>query len=257
MTTSTMSPKGKKTLFRVAIPLAVWLGVWQLASWWVGRDLLLPSPASVAVCLAELGQTGEFWLSAVSTLTRVVCGLVGGVVLGTLLAFLTHFSTWADRIFSPAIRVLRATPVVCFILLVYLWVARANIPGLIAGMMVLPVVWGSMTAGLKAVDGQLLELARAYGFSRLKTLRLIYLPSLRPHFTAALLNGFGLAWKSGVAAEVLCLPRPGIGTEINHAKQAFETADLFAWTAVVICLSLLMERFLTRLIQRRREGAAA
>lgn len=256
MTTSTMSPKGKKTLFRVAIPLAVWLGVWQLASWWVGRDLLLPSPASVAACLVELSQTGEFWLSAVSTLARVVCGLVGGVVLGTLLAFLTHFSTWADRIFSPAIRVLRATPVVCFILLVYLWVARANIPGLIAGMMVLPVVWGSLTAGLKAVDGQLLELARAYGFSRLKTLRLIYLPSLRPHFTAALLNGFGLAWKSGVAAEVLCLPRPGIGTEINHAKQAFETADLFAWTAVVICLSLLMERFLTRLIQRRREGAA-
>lgn len=252
-----MSPKGRKTLFRVAIPLAVWLGVWQLASWWVGRDLLLPSPASVAACLAELGQTGEFWLSAVSTLARVVCGLVGGVVLGTLLAFLTHFSTWADRIFSPAIRVLRATPVVCFILLVYLWVARANIPGLIAGMMVLPVVWGSLTAGLKAVDGQLLELARAYGFSRLKTLCLIYLPSLRPHFTAALLNGFGLAWKSGVAAEVLCLPRPGIGTEINHAKQAFETADLFAWTAVVICLSLLMERFLTRLIQRKEKGAAA
>ena len=55
---------------------------------------------------------------------------------------------------------------VCFILLVYLWVARANIPGLIAGMMVLPVVWGSLTAGLKAVDGQLLELARAYGFSQ-------------------------------------------------------------------------------------------
>ena len=162
MTTSTMSPKGKKTLFRVAIPLAVWLGVWQLASWWVGRDLLLPSPASVAACLVELSQTGEFWLSAVSTLTRVVCGLVGGVVLGTLLAFLTHFSTWADRIFSPAIRVLRATPVVCFILLVYLWVARANIPGLIAGMMVLPVVWGSLTAGLKAVDGQLLEIGRAH-----------------------------------------------------------------------------------------------
>ena len=111
MTTSTMSPKVQKTLFRVAIPLAVWLGIWQLASWWVGRDLLLPSPASVAVCLVELGQTGEFWLSAVSTLTRVACGLVGGVVLGTLLAFLTHFSTWADRIFSPAIRVLRATPV--------------------------------------------------------------------------------------------------------------------------------------------------
>ena len=255
MTTSTMSPKGKKTLFRVAIPLAVWLGVWQLASWWVGRDLLLPSPASVAACLVELSQTGEFWLSAVSTLTRVVCGLVGGVVLGTLLAFLTHFSTWADRIFSPAIRVLRATPVVCFILLVYLWVARANIPGLIAGMMVLPVVWGSLTAGLKAVDGQLLELARAYGFSRLKTLRLIYLPSLRPHFTAALLNGFGLAWKSGVAAEVLCPPKFAIGSSIQQARQALETPELFAWTAVIVVLSLVLEGLLGLWLKPRGECA--
>ena len=255
MTTSTMSPKGKKTLFRVAIPLAVWLGVWQLASWWVGRDLLLPSPASVAACLVELSQTGEFWLSAVSTLARVVGGLVGGVVLGTLLAFLTHFSTWADRIFSPAIRVLRATPVVCFILLVYLWVARANIPGLIAGMMVLPVVWGSLTAGLKAVDGQLLELARAYGFSRLKTLRLIYLPSLRPHFTAALLNGFGLAWKSGVAAEVLCPPKFAIGSSIQQARQALETPELFAWTAVIVVLSLVLEGLLGLWLKPRGEGA--
>lgn len=255
MTTSTMFPKFQKTLFRVAIPLAVWLGVWQLASWWVGRDLLLPSPASVAVCLAELGQTGEFWLSAVSTLARVVGGLVGGVVLGTLLAFLTHFSLWADRIFSPAIRVLRATPVVCFILLVYLWVARANIPGLIAGMMVLPVVWGSLTAGLKAVDGQLLELARAYGFSRLKTLRLIYLPSLRPHFTAALLNGFGLAWKSGVAAEVLCPPKFAIGSSIQQARQALETPELFAWTAVIVVLSLVLEGLLGLWLKPRGEAA--
>ena len=255
MTTSTMSPKVQKTLFRVAIPLAVWLGIWQLASWWVGRDLLLPSPASVAACLVELGQTGEFWLSAVSTPAPVVCGLVGGVVLGTLLAFLTHFSLWADRIFSPAIRVLRATPVVCFILLVYLWVARANIPGLIAGMMVLPVVWGSLTAGLKAVDGQLLELARAYGFSCLKTLRLIYLPSLRPHFTAALLNGFGLAWKSGVAAEVLCPPKFAIGSSIQQARQALETPELFAWTAVIVVLSLVLEGLLGLWLKPRGEGA--
>lgn len=254
MTASTMSPKVKTKLFRVAIPLAVWLGVWQLASWWVGRDLLLPSPASVASCLVELGQTGEFWLSALFTLARVVSGLVGGVVLGTLLAFLTHFSPWADRIFSPAIRVLRATPVVCFILLVYLWVARSNIPGLIAGMMVLPVVWGSLTAGLKAVDGQLLELARAYGFSRLKTLRLIYLPSLRPHFTAALLNGFGLAWKSGVAAEVLCPPKFAIGSSIQQARQALETPELFAWTAVIVVLSLVLEGLLGLWLKPRGEG---
>ena len=251
-----MSPKAGKTALRVAIPLAVWLGVWQLASLWVGRELLLPAPAAVWNCLLRLGVTREFWLAAGYTLLRVASGLAGGVVLGALLAFLTHFCPWADWVFSPAIRVLRATPVVSFILLVYLWVARTHIPGLIAGMMVLPVVWGSLTEGLKAVDGQLLELARAYGFSGLKTLRLIYLPSLRPHFTAALLNGFGLAWKSGVAAEVLCPPKWAVGSSIQKARQALETPELFAWTAVIVVLSLALEGLLKLWLRPRGEGTA-
>lgn len=249
-----MRPNLRNTLLRIAIPLAVWLGVWQIASVWVGRELLLPSPYAVAQSLGQLSGTGEFWRAAGSTLLRVLSGLAGGVVLGTALAFLTHFCTWADWVFSPAIRVLRATPVVSFILLVYLWVTRANIPGLIAGMMVLPVVWGSLTAGLKAVDGQLLEMARAYGFSRLKTLRLIYLPSLRPHFTGAILNGFGLAWKSGVAAEVLCPPKWAIGSSIQQARQALETPELFAWTLVIVALSLVLEGLLGLWLKPRGEG---
>ncbi|OUN20953.1 ABC transporter permease subunit [Pseudoflavonifractor sp. An85] len=256
MTASTMCPNWSKKLLRIAIPLAVWLGVWQLASFWVGRELLLPSPYAVAQCLGQLSCTPEFWLSAGYTLLRVVSGLVGGVVLGTVLAFLTRFCIWADWVFSPAIRVLRATPVVSFILLVYLWVSRANIPGLIAGMMVLPVVWGSLTAGLKAVDGQLLEMARAYGFSSFKTLRLIYLPSLRPHFTGAILNGFGLAWKSGVAAEVLCPPKWAIGSSIQQARQALETPELFAWTLVIVALSLVLEGLLGLWLKPRGEGNA-
>ena len=119
--------------------------------------------------------------------------------------------------------------------------------------MVLPVVWGNLTAGLAAVDTQLLEMARAYRFGRWKTLRLIYLPSIRPHFISGLLTAFGLAWKSGVAAEVLCPPKYAIGTRIQQAKTALETPELFAWTLVLIVLSLALE-LLLRTVLRRREG---
>ncbi len=242
----------KKTI-RIAIPLAFWLGVWQLAALWVGLELLLPSPLAVWDSLAALVFTGDFWLSALSTLLRVFFGLLGGSLLGVLMAFLTRFFSWADLLFSPAIRVIRATPVVSFILLIYLWVTRANIPGVIAAIMVLPVVWNSVAGGLAAVDGQLLELARAYRFSRWKTLRLIYLPSLRPHFVSGFLTAFGLAWKSGVAAEVICPPRLAIGSRIQQARLALETADLFAWTLVIIFLSLTLEAILRRIL--RRKGA--
>ena len=106
----------------------------------VGRELLLPAPVSVAKALWALAGTGDFWLSALYTLLRVAAGLAAGTVAGVLLAFLCHGRPWAAVILSPAVRVVRATPVVSFILLVYLWVSRANIPGVISALMVLPVV---------------------------------------------------------------------------------------------------------------------
>ena len=249
-----MSPNRLKKLIQILIPPALWLGVWQLAAAAVGRELLLPGPAVVWRSLLALAGTGDFWLSTLATLARVFLGLAWGTAAGTALAFLTHFSPWADRILSPAVRVVRATPVVSFILLVYLWVARSAIPWVIAGLMVLPVVWGSLTAGLNSLDGKLLEMARAYRFSRLKTLRLVYLPALRPHFSAGVLTAFGLAWKSGVAAEVLCPPNRAIGSRIQQAKLALETPELFAWTLVIVALSLLLEGALRRLIERGRKA---
>ncbi len=245
-----MWAKGLKNCMRIVIPPVFWLGVWQLAAMAVGRELLLPGPAAVARSLCALAATADFWLSAGSTLLRIFLGLVWGTAAGALLAVLTHFSPWASALLAPAVKVIRATPVVSFILLVYLWVARAAIPAVIAGLMVLPVIWGAMTAGLAAVDPQLLEMARAYRFSRLKTVGLIYLPSLKGHFTSGLLTAFGLAWKSGVAAEVICPPASAIGSRLQQARLALETADLFAWTLVIIALSLLLERLLRLLLER-------
>ena len=216
----------------------------------MGLDLLLPGPLAVGSRLAALAGTSGFWLSVGATLGRVFLGLAWGALAGAALAFATHFSPWADRLISPAVRVVRATPVVSFILLVYLWVARSAIPWVIAGLMVLPVVWGALGAGLDSLDKQLLEFARAYRFTRFKTLRLVCLPALRPQFSAGLLTAFGLAWKSGVAAEVLCPPAYAIGSRIQQAKLGLETADLFAWTLAIVALSLALEKLLRQVLKR-------
>lgn len=239
-----------KKLVERLIPLVFWLAVWQFASLAVGRELLLPGPRPVGESLLALAGTADFWLSVAATLGRVFLGLAWGTAAGTALAFLTHFFPWADRLISPAVRMVRATPVVSFILLVYLWVSRWAIPWVIAGLMVLPVVWGSLSAGLESMDGRLLEFAHAYRFSRAKTLRLVYLPALRSHFAAGLLTAFGLAWKSGVAAEVICPPARAIGSRIQQARLGLETADLFAWTLTIVSLSLALERLLRRALER-------
>lgn len=245
------------------LPPAFWLGVWQLAAFCVdshvegrGNELLLPYPATVLAALSRLCVTGDFWAAVAASLGRILAGLALGVLAGAVLAGLTCAFRWCDRLLSPAIRVVRATPVASFILLVLLWTGKDTVPVVIAALMVLPVVWANLSRGIAATDPMLLEMARAYRFSTPKTIKLIYLPSLQPYFSSALTTSMGLAWKSGAAAEVLCTPRQALGSEIFHAKLALEIPDLFAWTVVVVVLSLLLEKMLRLLLSRGKEGAA-
>lgn len=276
-----MSPKAfpRGLLRRVLLPAAFWLALWQLAAMWVnraaiagagaardgaalahavftGQELLLPGPLLVLSTLISLAGTAEFWLTTAATLGRIFAGFLAGAVLGTLTAACTAAWGWADALLSPAVRVIRATPVASVIILILLWVRTALVPAVIAGAMVLPVVWAGVHRGAAETDPALLELARACRFSRGKTLRLVYLPSVLPYFANSCTTALGLAWKAGVAAEVLCQPRRAIGTEVYGSKLSLETPSLFAWTAAVILLSLLLERLLNALLSRWKGGAA-
>lgn len=239
-----------KAVKNILIPLAFWLAVWQLAAWAVGKDLLLPGPWTVARTLAALVVTAKFWQTTALTLLRIFAGMLAGAALGTVLAVLTCASVWCDRLLSPLVKVIRATPVASFILLVLLWVSTGRVPGVISALMVLPVLWGNVAKGIRQTDPQLLELARAYRFGRGRTFQLIYFPAVAPYFTAGVETGLGLAWKAGVAAEVLCRPKLAIGTQVFFSRTYMETADLFAWTLVVILLSFLVESVLVRLLRK-------
>ncbi|NLF34496.1 MAG: ABC transporter permease subunit [Clostridiales bacterium] len=250
MTLSTIS---RNKLIRAVLPPALWLGVWQVAAAYIGKELLLPTPLSVLRTLLSLVVTPFFWRSTLVSLARIFLGFTCGTLLGTLLAVLTSASVWADLILSPAVRIVRATPVASFIVLILLWIRTGLVPGVISALMVLPVLWASVRGGIAGTDPLLLELARAYRFGRLKTLRLICFPSVRPSFAVGCRTGMGLAWKSGVAAEVLCQPALAIGTRVYASKYTLDSPGLFAWTIVVILLSFLLEWILS-LLFRRLEG---
>lgn len=243
-----------KGLGRVILAAVFWLAVWQLGAWAVGKELLLPGPGLVLARLADLAGTAGFWQTAGTSLLRIFGGLLAGVVLGSGLAALTAAVPVADWLLSPAIGVIRATPVASFILLLWLWVDGARMPGLISCLMVLPVVWGNVVRGIAETDPQLLELAGAYGFGRWKRVRLVYVPSVLPYFASGCRTAMGLAWKAGVAAEALCLPKAAIGTQVYFSKLYLETPDLFAWTLVVILLSFLLEWSLGRGLKRLEAG---
>ncbi len=253
MKTSSSPQSGKLThnkILRALAAVVFWLAVWWAAAAYVDKELLIPTPYAVLKRLAELAVTADFWLAALYSLLRIFSGALSGVVLGSLLAAATCRFDLADMIFSPAMKVVRTVPVASFIILVLLWVKKDYVPAVISCLMVLPVMWESVCAGIGSANPLLLEMSRAYRMSGARVARYIYLPAVRPHFFAGIRNCIGLAWKSGVAAEVICLPKLAVGTQVYYSKIYLETPSLFAWTITVIALSLLLEKAVTLLSHR-------
>ncbi len=238
--------------------LLFWLAVWVLLARLVGQELLLPSPLQVLRRLFALAGTAEFWLSPLWSILRVLGGIGAGTLLGVLLAALTERSAAAKLLLSPMMTLVKSTPVASFIILALIWLGRSILPLFISALMVLPVVWANVSAGLAGQDPALLEMARVYRMPRGRVLRRITLPSVLPHFRSALRSALGLGWKAGIAAEVLTVPQRSIGRMIFESKLYLETTELFAWTLTVIVLSLVIERLLLRLVGRiGRKGVPA
>ncbi len=227
-----------------------WLAVWQAAYLAVRQEILIVSPVRVLCRLWELAGTAGFWMNTASSMVHILEGFLLGVAGGCVLALFTVRFRFLYDLFHPILSIIKATPVASFIILVLVWFQSGFVPVFTSFLMVLPVIWGNVSEGIGKTDVALLEMARCFCLGRWKTLKRVYIPSVMPYFMAACTTSLGLAWKAGIAAEVLAHSKYSIGGEIYNSKIYLETQDLFAWTAVVIAMSVLLEKLMLALMRR-------
>ena len=249
---STMRDKLWRLLRGVAVAV-FWLAVWSVGCYLANRRLLmpLPYPWDVAKVLWQLVGERDFWTAVGMSLLRVAAGFAVALAAGVTLAMLTTRFSVVHTLFAPILSVVKATPVASFILLAFLWIRAERMPTFIAFLMVIPLVWENVRQGILHTDKKLLEMAKVFRLSYRQRLWHVRFPAVKPYLQAAVTTGFGYAWKAGVAAEILCWTADSIGYHIAAEQQSFETAHVFAWTAVMVVLSVVLERLLRRLINRR------
>ncbi len=246
---TTHKDKLKKSLLKFFV-FIFWLGIWQVAYIFVASELLLPSPVHTFRRLFELAQTGDFWLKSLFSLLRITEGFGLGVLAGILLALLTSVFEPARYFISPAMGLVKSTPVASFIILALVWMGKGAVPVFIAFLMVLPVIWSNVSEGIMQTDKDLLEMAKVFKLSKSKKIGKIYVPAVLPYLFAGATTSLGFAWKAGIAAEILSLPLKSIGKELYHSKIYLETTDLFAWSAMVILMSSVLEKLLAHLLNK-------
>lgn len=244
-----------KKLVRNILIMLFWTAVWQLTAVLVASEILLPTPFSAFKAFLELAKTCGFYLSVIFTVIRIFAGFLTGVVFGVLMGALTHKSKLLNALFSPLAGVIKSTPVASFTVLLFVWFSNDAVASITSMLIVLPIIWGSTYTALSSVDSSLLEMARLFFVPLKKKILDIYIPSALPAVRSSAVTAMGLAWKAGVAAEVICSPKNSIGGGIYSSKIYLETPELFAWTAVVIIVSMAIEKLLVHFLEKKRGTA--
>ena len=237
--------------------VAFWLLLWHGASLALQQDLLLVSPVSVILRLAALATDIHFWQSILFSLSRIGLGMLLAVIAGILLAALAARYEGIHALLAPLMVAMKATPVASFIILVLLWLPSRHLAVLVSFFMAMPILYENTFTGILHTDEKLLEMVAVFHVPFSRQLRYLYIPQIFPFFQAGFVVSFGLCWKSGIAAEVIGLPKGSIGERLYQAKIFLDTPDLFAWTLVIIFASLLCEKTCLFLLKRalsRLEG---
>ena len=214
-----------------------WLAVWQLLALLVHNPVLLVGPWETLLALVDMLPTAEFRRALGGSLLHILGGFLLGSVLGVLLAFAAYARPLLRDLLSPVIGVMKAVPVVSFVVLVLIWAGSRGLSLYVTAAVCLPILYLNTLEGLLGTDKKLLELAEVYRMGFFPRLRGIYLPGLRPQLLGALELAVGMAWKSGVAAEVIGQPVGSLGNSLYRAKIYLETDKVLAVSAVTAILS--------------------
>lgn len=234
-------------LFSVVFIFILWIVLSKL----VNASLILPGPIAVFKAMGTLLKTPTFYRAFAYSFGRVLIAFAVSVLIGTLLGILCGLSLFAKDFFELPLAIIRATPVVAFILIALFWFKSGTVPVFVSVLMTLPIMTTAVANGFYKSDNQLLCMAQTFCFTKRQIFRYIQLPSLVPFLLNGMVSTFGLTWKVVAAGEVLSLPKNAAGTMLAKAQVHLETPTVIAITIILVGVSFLLEQLFMLAVKKQ------
>jgi len=245
--------KKKNTLLKV-ISIILALGVWQIAAMSIGIDFILASPIQVIVKLGSLLGDAQFFKTVFFSLFRIGLGFVLAFFFGNVCAVIAGRYSLVETLLWPYVIAVKTVPIASFAILALIWFDYNELTVFISFLIAFPVIYSNVLQGIKSADQKLLEMSDVYKVSWTKKLLYIYLPSIKPFIISSCSVAIGMAWKAGVAAEVIGVINGSIGEALYQSKIYFQNDELLAWTIVIILLSVGLEKLFAHLVKGFYKG---
>ncbi len=230
------------------------LGVFFVWLWKIGADRAgesyVADPFKVWERIVEIALNGELWTHTYVTLRLSFLGFVIGCIAGIILPFVLRRMPRFSAPIEPYIMASMGVPKYALIPLFILWFGINDAPKLwLVGLLVFYPVFVGIFAGMRSVDGRLLNMARIAGASEQAISRLIIWRSLQPFFFSALKISLPRAVSAAIIGEFL-VGNEGLGYYIENSRQSVDTVGVFAGIAIATVLVLVINAMLVAIDRR-------
>lgn len=211
----------------------------------------LPPPSAVLSVLWQGIHGGDLLFHLGMTLSRVAISFTAAMLIGVALGILMGGSKSWDRVLDAFLILALNIPALVTIILCYIWFGLTETAAVIAVTVnKIPMVAIALREGARAVDKNLLQVARVYRLSRRDTFFKVYLPQLTPYLFGSARNGLSIIWKIVLVVELLGRS-DGIGFQIGSFFHFFDITGILAYTLAFTLVVFGIEALVLRPLETR------
>jgi NitT/TauT family transport system permease protein len=204
----------------------------------VRTGLFMPAPSTVAAALGQMIGNGSLAEHLISTLSRIVLGLLGGASVGVLLGLAMGTSTRLRRLVDPVVAALHPIPRLAFfpLLIVIFGVGETSKMAAVSLGAFFPMLLNTV-AGVRGMNPVHLELARNFGAGRRQMFVHVLLPGSMPLMLTGLRLSTNVAFHGTIGVEMVG-SRTGIGAMLWLSWQTFRIDQLYAILVVIAAIGI-------------------
>ncbi len=225
---------------------SLYFALWQIIAMVVNQAVILPSFSDVFMRLIKHLSQSILYINLFYTLSRVILGTLIAFVFSLSFAIFSYDFKWIKQALNPLILISKTIPNITYILLVLIWFSRELSVLFVTILILFPVLYNQISISLVEINPELLELLKLYPETYYYRLIKVILPLIKVSLYEGIKGALSLGFKVGVMAEILGQVQPGLGYLMHIARMNFETVDLFAYTAIMIIVVILIEKTMDR-----------
>lgn len=230
------------------LSLLFFFAIWQIGASFY-HPVLVPSPWETLQALGKLWQSGKLWQYITATIGQGLIGFGLAVLVGTPLGLFMGLQQPLRQFIQPLIVIVQVIPIISWLVLAMIWFGTDRVPVFVVFITTLPLIIINIVQGVMQMDTRLTQMAKIFQVEQRSLMWEVYLPQVLPYLFAAMSSALGTTWKAVAMAEFLSAQR-GIGAGMAVARINLETAEVFAWTLLLVMLGLLTDHGLRQINKR-------